>query len=55
MLIPPPSHAWLESAQFSSFGPKVPTLQYVMINILTILYSHLSSPSVLMQWAEGGR
>ena len=21
-------HAWLESAQFSTFGPKIPTLQY---------------------------
>ncbi|KAG6872095.1 hypothetical protein C0995_013019 [Termitomyces sp. Mi166 len=31
-------HAWLESCQFSAFGPKVPTLQL----------------SVLMQWAEGG-
>ena len=51
------SHAWLETAQFSSFGPKVPTLQYIPfflpfppLNLIT-----LSPPnSVLMQWAEGG-
>ena len=23
-------HSWLETAQFSSFGPKVPTLLYVL-------------------------
>ncbi|KIM76169.1 hypothetical protein PILCRDRAFT_12941 [Piloderma croceum F 1598] len=37
-------HAWLESSQFSAFGPKVPTLQL----------SSLICSCVLMQWAEGG-
>ena len=25
-------HSWLETAQFSSFGPKVPTLLYVLLS-----------------------
>ena len=28
-------HAWLETCQFSSFGPKVPTLQYVAFTFQT--------------------
>jgi serine/threonine protein kinase len=26
-------HAWLESSQFSSFGPKIPTLQYARLPV----------------------
>jgi hypothetical protein len=26
-------HAWLETAQFSSFGPKIPTLQYALLHL----------------------
>jgi len=47
-------HAWLESAQFSSFGPKIPTLQYVLLHTEYIYGLKVGSNSILMQWAEGG-
>ena len=52
------SHAWLESCQFSSFGPTVPTLQLrsgLLVETITLDINLYRSFSVLMQWAEGGR
>ena len=49
-------HSWLETAQFSSFGPPIPTLQYVLLLNVFVLRTQ-ADPwffSVLMEWAELG-
>ena len=56
-------HAWLETSQFSAFGPKVPTLQLSSSPRIALLGRTINARpywlcdvcSVLMQWAEGGR
>ena len=48
-------HSWLETTQFSSFGPPIPTLQCVSLVVLMFLEE--TDPwffSVLMEWAELG-
>jgi serine/threonine protein kinase len=48
-------HAWIEPTRFSSFGPRVPTLQCVRPPARPRPHGRADTPhSVLMQWAEAG-